>query len=310
MGKSLNFVAIDFETANASRASACSVSMVRVENGKLTSTFSSLLRPTEQNSRLHPINFAIHGITREQYMSAPSFPQIQHEFESFVGQSTLVAHNATFDRSCLSRTAESWQVEMPIFDWRCTYAMSRKLLDLPYFKLPLVAEHLGIEAFAHHDSMADAKACAEIAIELANKFDLASVMDFSAPSVARESKTFSGTTSQLLETIGQTSHPDENLIQGMSIAFTGTLQLGERETVLAPLIESLGAKWNSSPKNETDYLVFGDRDPNYLRAGMNKSNKLQKAELLREKLGRIEIIDEGTFLTLLPGDIVSRVRGL
>jgi BRCT domain type II-containing protein len=98
------------------------------------------------------------------------------------------------------------------------------------------------------------------------------------------------------------------MIDGLNVSFTGTLQLGEREALLVPLLQALGATWNKDPKRATDLLVFGDRDPNYLRAGMEKSKKLEKAELLRETLGHIEIIDEGSFLKLLPGDIVSRIR--
>jgi DNA polymerase III epsilon subunit-like protein len=33
--KNLNFVALDFETANAYRRSACSIGMVKVEDGKI-----------------------------------------------------------------------------------------------------------------------------------------------------------------------------------------------------------------------------------------------------------------------------------
>lgn len=308
MGNTLNFVAIDFETANASRASACSIALVRVENGAVVDTFSSLVRPADDNSHLHPVNYAIHGIARDEFMAGPTFPQIVEEVVAFIGTSTLVAHNAGFDRSCMIRTAESWNVSLPIFEWRCTYAMSKRFLDLPYFKLPLVSEHLGLETFTHHDALADAKACAEIALKLATDNEITSVYDFPSPSASRPTRTPTETPADFLERFGQTSAPEENMIEGLNVSFTGTLQLGERKALLVPLLHALGATWNEDPKQVTDLLVFGDRDPNYLRAGMEKSNKLEKAELLRQKLGHIEIIDEGTFLSMLPGDVVSRIR--
>jgi DNA polymerase-3 subunit epsilon len=40
-----NFIAIDFETANRYRNSACAISVVRVEDGKIVDTFSQLIRP-------------------------------------------------------------------------------------------------------------------------------------------------------------------------------------------------------------------------------------------------------------------------
>lgn len=308
MGNTINFVAIDFETANASRASTCSISLVRVENGAIVATFSSLLRPSDDNTYLHPVNFAIHGISREEFMAGPTFPQVVEEIIAFVGTSTLVAHSAGFDRTCMIRTAQSWNIDLPSFEWRCTYAMSKRFLDLPYYKLPLVAEHLGLQAFVHHDSLADAKACADIALRLAADNQIFSVIDFPAPSAARSKRTSQEGPADFIARFGTTSNPEENMIDGLNVSFTGTLQLGEREALLVPLLQALGATWNKDPKRATDLLVFGDRDPNYLRAGMEKSKKLEKAELLRETLGHIEIIDEGSFLTLLPGDIVSRIR--
>lgn len=308
MRNSMNFVAIDFETANAARSSACSISMVKVENGAIVDTFSSLLRPTADHDFLHSINFAIHGISRDEYMAGPTFPEVADQILEFAGRSTLLAHNASFDRSCLIRTAESWNVDLPNFDWRCTYAMSKKFLDLPYYKLPLVAEHLGLATFTHHDSLADAQACAEIALKLANDNQISAVADFPAPSPARSNRALAGERLAFSQEFGITDYPEENLVEGLNVSFTGTLQLGEREVLLVPLLEALGAAWNKSPKRITDLLVFGDRDPNYLRAGMKKSNKLEKAERLQKELGHIEIIDEATFLSLLPSDIVSRIR--
>ena len=42
----MNFIAIDFETANSSRSSICSMGVAIVENGKLIDTEHFLIKPT------------------------------------------------------------------------------------------------------------------------------------------------------------------------------------------------------------------------------------------------------------------------
>jgi DNA polymerase-3 subunit epsilon len=254
------------------------------------------------------LNYRIHGISAEEYLAGPTLPEIFGEVIEFIGNSILVAHNASFDRSCLNRTAQSWGLEIPLLDWRCTYQLSKQYLDLPYYKLPMVAESLDLRSFKHHDSLEDALVCAEIAIHIADANSLVYASEFPVPSASGNLSNKRPEGAGTLENIGESNYPDENLIRGLNMSFTGTLTLGERESLLVPLIESLGGMWNKDPKSSTDLLVFGDRDPNYLRAGMEKSKKLEKAELLREKLGRIEIIDEATFLSLIPGDVVTRLR--
>lgn len=58
------FVAIDFETANQHRSSACSVALVRFdEHGEEQDRFSTLLQPHESVAYFSPVNTSIHGIS-------------------------------------------------------------------------------------------------------------------------------------------------------------------------------------------------------------------------------------------------------
>lgn len=56
----MDFTAIDFETANASRASICAVGLVRVENGEAVEQFHRLVNP---QCSFNFYNTAVHGIT-------------------------------------------------------------------------------------------------------------------------------------------------------------------------------------------------------------------------------------------------------
>ena len=68
-----NFAAIDFETANFERGSACSVGVVVVRDGKVADTFYSLIQP-EPNYYNYWCT-RVHGLTRKDTDDAPIFPE-------------------------------------------------------------------------------------------------------------------------------------------------------------------------------------------------------------------------------------------
>ena len=69
------FVAIDVETANASRSSVCAVGAVKVENGVITDRFYRLVRPYP-NYYLQRFTDEIHGISRTYTDHEPTFAGI------------------------------------------------------------------------------------------------------------------------------------------------------------------------------------------------------------------------------------------
>ena len=66
----LDFVGIDFETANFSRASACSVGVVRVEGGKLRDSTEWFIDPP---GGAYFTNTFIHGVVEADVFGAPSW---------------------------------------------------------------------------------------------------------------------------------------------------------------------------------------------------------------------------------------------
>lgn len=71
-------VAIDFETANESRTSACSIGVAWIEDGRVVETEEHLIRPREM--RFNPFNTAVHGLRAEDVAGAPEFPEVWHRF--------------------------------------------------------------------------------------------------------------------------------------------------------------------------------------------------------------------------------------
>lgn len=72
---------------------------VRLENGKIKDSFSTLINP-EQHIRKSSI--AIHGITQDMVEDAPTEAEILPQIREFIGDYPIVAHNAVFDHSFLN----------------------------------------------------------------------------------------------------------------------------------------------------------------------------------------------------------------
>ncbi len=63
-----NFVAIDFETANHSRTSACAVGLVHVQDGKIIAEETLLIRPPQRQF----VFTYIHGLTWDDVKDEPT----------------------------------------------------------------------------------------------------------------------------------------------------------------------------------------------------------------------------------------------
>lgn len=159
-----NFVAIDFETANGRRCSVCSVGIVIYRNGVKVEDFYSLIKPTPNYYSYWTTE--IHGLTQDDTDSAPTFPEVWAKIAPKIEGLPLVAHNRPFDESCLKAVFAEYGMEYPEYEFHCTLAASRRTLDLPSHQLHIVAEACGYDLRDHHHALADAEACAAIALKI------------------------------------------------------------------------------------------------------------------------------------------------
>ena len=161
-----NFAAIDFETANTERTSVCSVGVVIVRDGEIVDSFYSLIQP-EPNYYNYWCT-QVHGITRDDTESAPIFPEVWKQIEPLIVGLPLVAHNKSFDESCLKAVFRTYRMVYPDYEFHCTCQAARKVYgkSLPNHQLHTVAEACGYQLKNHHHALADAEACAWIAREI------------------------------------------------------------------------------------------------------------------------------------------------
>ena len=154
-----DFASIDFETANQYRESICSVGVVIVRDGQIVDAFYSLVRP-EPNFYLY-WNTRVHGITQTDTEKAPIFPDVWDAIVPVIEDLPLIAHNKSFDESCLKAAFRTYQMDYPDYRFLCTLQTARKVLKgLPNYQLHTVSACCGYNLKAHHHALADAEACA------------------------------------------------------------------------------------------------------------------------------------------------------
>ena len=163
-----SFAAIDFETANQCRSSICSIGMVIVRDGKIVEKIYHLIRPEPED--YDPHHTEIHGLTSEDTQDAEIFPHVWAKIEPKIKGLPLVAHNSPFDESCLREVFNAYQMNYPNYEFHCTCRASRKKFGplLPNHQLKTVAQHCEFDLENHHHALADAEACAAIAMKVFN----------------------------------------------------------------------------------------------------------------------------------------------
>lgn len=167
-------IAIDFETANEQQTSVCSVGAVLFENGEIVRSFYSLIHPEPDYYKWFCQQ--VHGLGHSDTDDAPVFPEVWKALEKEIGQGMsieqmnipLVAHNSRFDEGCLKAVFRVYGMTYPDYEFKDTLCASRRFFgkSLPNHQLHTVSEACGYILENHHHALADAEACAYIAMKI------------------------------------------------------------------------------------------------------------------------------------------------
>lgn len=160
-----SFVALDFETANQHRSSVCSIGLVFVEEGIVVDKYYELIKPVPNFYSYW--NTQVHGLLTEDTQYAAEFPELWQDLSKRLKNMPLVAHNSVFDEGCLKAVLETYRLPLHQNPFFCTYRKSKALFPhLPNHRLPTVSKYLGFDLENHHNALADAEACAHIAMRV------------------------------------------------------------------------------------------------------------------------------------------------
>ena len=161
-----DFAAIDYETATGQRPRVCTEGVVDVRAGEGVASDYRLIRP--RPNFYSRFTTAIHGLTYEDTVEAPDFASVWHEVEPRIAGLPLVAHNSPFDEGCLRAVFDLYGMPYPGYTFYCTCRASRRTFGsrLPNHQLHTVSAACGFELENHHHALADAEACAQIALKI------------------------------------------------------------------------------------------------------------------------------------------------
>lgn len=174
---SLDFIALDFETANRRHGSVCQVGLALVRDGRIQDTWGSLMRPPHGLGRFDPDCTQVHGIVENDLTGRPTFERLWPEIEERLGGGPVVAHNAAFDISVIREATHHCGFDWPTLDFACSLLLARRHFDLAEHTLDAVAAAAGIPLERHHDAVHDAVACALITLDMARRASASSLAE-------------------------------------------------------------------------------------------------------------------------------------
>ena len=278
------YTAFDFETASGKNP--CSI-------GKVIDSYYSLINP--EIERFNPYTIRIHGITEEDVILQPNFKEIWGEIRHYFENSTIVAHNSSFDMSVLIYSLNRYNIIKPEHTCFCTLRISRQFLDLNDYKLTTVAHYYNIIQNNHHNALEDAKICGELFYKLlqdVNDFEsFKKANNYSLRSVQRKQveKRISNSESAVdyyfeRKNIEKLLELESNTLDSVKFVVSGVFTKVTRDE-LKKLIEDNGGKVSSAISSKTNYVVAGDN------MGPSKKTKA-------ESLG-VAIISEDDFLQMI-----------
>jgi DNA polymerase III epsilon subunit-like protein len=155
------FIAIDFETANPQRVSACALGYTKVRNCEIIETNGYLIKPVGGHASFQS---KIHGIKKEHTFDKPDFVELFPEIQD-IFKYPLVAHSQ-FDKQVLNALSGHFDLDLS-FEYTDSSAVAKeKLPNLKNCKLKTLVKHFGLPAFKHHDATEDSTACARIFLKL------------------------------------------------------------------------------------------------------------------------------------------------
>lgn len=293
----INFVAIDFETANFDRASVCAVGLTTVIDGQVISTESWFVNPP---TGLDFTNTYLHGIGPAHVQGAPLWPETLQRISTLTGGLPLIAYSP-FDQGVYNAANALTATPPAELEFLDALAIVRAHCQLSSYKLSFVVDHFGLPDFDHHEAGADSLACAQITLRVAEERGSESIAEL-WESVPTRDKRRAGRArgyekkADLPQPSAEAdpSHP----LFGEVVCFSGDLDSYTRSEA-QKVVASFGATVSGNVTKKTSLVVMGGFDPATLRPGATLSTKIQRAQELALGGQTVEIVTEQTFLEIL-----------
>ena len=163
-----NYVVLDLETPNALNNSITSIAILIVEDNLVVKSIDQLINP---ESHFDKFNIDLTGISPEDVEDSPTFDEYWPKIMDYLTDNVIVGHNVKFDLLVISRTLDNYKMDIPEFDYYCTWKLSKKYLKLNSYRLSDIAKHIGFE-YNSHIAIDDALASHTVFEHLNKKEDI------------------------------------------------------------------------------------------------------------------------------------------
>ncbi|WED23538.1 3'-5' exonuclease [Vibrio sp. JC009] len=183
-------IVLDFETTGLSPNMgdrAIEIGAVKLVDGEVTDTFQQLMNP---GFRVSGFIEGYTGISNAMLQNAPDCAEVMAEFADFIGDTPLVAHNASFDKRFLDAEFERIGVTYP-GQFACSMLVARRLIqDSPTHKLGDLVHFKQIENDGiFHRALADSQMTARLWMLMVNELELQGISNPSFPFMQKIAKT-------------------------------------------------------------------------------------------------------------------------
>jgi DNA polymerase III subunit epsilon len=307
---SLDFTAVDFQTASSHPGSVCSVGLVRIRDGQVAGKSGGLVRPPDGLGEFTDFQTSLHGITAGMVATAPPWRKVAAWIGHYAGSDVLVCHNATFTIGVLRNACAADSVPLPTADFLCTMLLARQVFRLPSYRLPFVADKCGIELAGRNQVLINARGAALVAVALARQHGAGTPGELAEALGIRMGRLEPGRYIPAIRGAPRISQdcppaldrsPDQqpdHPLYGRVIVFTGALRTRTRQQAWSD-VATVGAIPEKGVTRRTNILVIGDLDPAVLTPGATTSGKAAHAFALQAKGQDIEVMTEEDFLRSL-----------
>lgn len=277
------FTAVDVETSKNPTSTdnfICSIGIVIVENNEIVKQIEYLVKPKDNYIEKSTIN--IHHITPEMTQNEKTFDQIWPEIEQYFYDTTIIAHNSTFDERIIRYVLKYY------FELEYEFSIKNRIPKFTDTKTVFGGEFsaglwslcntMGIECDEeqHHGALYDAICAAKLYMKFLNgevpNRDKLSYFKHIEEQNKKKFKVFKQSRQTIKkENLGMdlTNANPDSPFYGKRVVFTGTL-VQERNSVAAFLKYKMGADIRNSNITRNDHFVIIGENP-----GENKIKNLE-----------------------------------
>ncbi|MAG39265.1 hypothetical protein CMO90_04230 [Candidatus Woesearchaeota archaeon] len=156
------YTVLDIETTGLSKYTnkITEIAAIKLKGKKVVGEYQTLINP---KTPIPSFITKLTGINDEMVKDSPIIQEALPDFLKFLGDSTLVAHNATFDHGFISYNAKKHLKNNMKNNRLCTRKLANRLLpNLPRKRLEDLCKLFNIKNEQAHRAMGDTKATVKI----------------------------------------------------------------------------------------------------------------------------------------------------